>query len=463
MFASTRCRTSSIEKGDGTHDGQAPTVERKKNDDETISVNNRLVLLFCALFQTVSLSAFSQHDTIRLGRSSGLQLSGSARIDYFYDTRQTFEAVEGLATIYPLNKQLDANGVDLNAAPKANVLSIATYLSTQFYAPDVFGAKSTAYIEFDFTGTSNTNGVRLRQAYANLSWTKTNLLVGRSWHPLSISCFPTTVAFNCGAPFRAFNRSDQVRFDFRPEHWLLSLFALYQSDYASLGPVPGTASSSVKSSTYLRDAVWPELAVLLAYKTPHFQAGVVGALKSIKPRLYTMSDYTNPNGARYKTDETLTTCAVQAYAQYQMAGWTLKAQATYTQNTTESLMIGGYAVSVVDPATGHEQYTPTQYMNYWINADYGKRWQAGLFAGYLNSLGTVDNVTGAWYARAHDMKYMVRISPHLFYNVNNWQYAIEFDYSVAGFGEVRNSQKASITNVATVANFRTNLQMRFYF
>jgi len=82
----------------------------------------------------------------------------------------------------------------------------------------------------------------------------------------------------------------------------------------------------------------------------------------------------------------------------------------YTQNTTESMMVGGYAVSAIDPATGHEKYTPTQYMNYWINVDYGKKWQAGFFAGYLNSSGTLENVTDVWYARAHDIKYMYRIN-----------------------------------------------------
>ena len=126
-------------------------------------------------------------------------------------------------------------------------------------------------------------------------------------------------------------------------------------------------------------------------------------------------------------------------------------------------MLGGYAVSDIDPATGHEKYTPTQHLNYWINVDYGRKWQIGLFAGYLNSLGTTANVTGAWFARAHDIKYMYRISPHVFYNMNNWQFAAEFEYTAAAFGEVQNNQKAKIINAREVANFRTNLLVCFYF
>ena len=426
-------------------------------------MNYRSILLVCFILPMFSLPGFSREDTIRLGRSYGLQMSGFARIDYVYDTRQMVEALEGLFSFYPMNRLPDANGKDINATPKTNFVSISSRVCTRFYAPDVFNAKSTAYLEYDFTGTSNTNGVRLRQGYVNLAWTKTNLLIGRTWHPFSSGCIPNVVALNTGAPFWAFNRSDQVRFDYKPGKWLLSAFTVYQSDYASLGPSPGTLAVSVKNPTYLRDAVLPEFAVHTAYKTPTFQMGAMGSVKSIKPRLYTVPDYGNPASPKYKTDEKLTSFAAQAYIQYQSADWILKAQSTYTQNTTESLMIGGYAVSETDPATGHEKYTPSQYMNYWVNIDYGKQWQAGMFAGYLNSLGTLKNVTGAWYARAPEIKYMYRISPHLIYNVNNCQFAAEFEYTAAAFGEIQNSQKAKIINASEVANFRTNLIVCFYF
>jgi hypothetical protein len=415
-------------------------------------------ILVFTIFQTVNLSAFSREDTIRLGRSYGLQMSGFARIDYIFDTRQTSEAVEGLFTFFPLAPQLDANGKDINASPKANFVSIASRLSSRFYAPDIFRAKSMAYIEFDFTGTSNTNGVRMRQAWVNLAWTKTNLLLGRSWHPFAVGTVPNVIGLNTGAPFWAFNRSDQVRFDFKPGNWILQAFAVYQSDYCSLGPDPNT-SASLKSPMYLRDALLPDFAVHIAYKKSGFQLGAVGSVKTIQPRQFTMT----ATGERFKTDEKLTTCAAQAYAQYQVANWVLKAQANYLQNTTESLQIGGYAVSEINPATGHEKYTPTQYMNYWINIDYGKKWQVGMFAGYLNSLGTLDNVAGAWYARGNNIKYMYRISPHLFYNMNNWQIATEFEYTAAAYGEIQNDQKAKIVNAKEVANFRTNLLVSFFF
>jgi hypothetical protein len=424
-------------------------------------MKTRFILLVVVISQIFNLSAFSREDTIKLGRSFGLQMSGFARIDFIHDTRQTNEAVEGLFTFFPLPPLLDANGNDINATPKANFSSISSRLSSRFYAPNVFGAKSTAYIEFDFTGTSNTNGVRMRQAWVNLAWTKSNLLLGRTWHPFATGCVPNVIGLNTGAPFWAFNRSDMVRFDYKPGNWLLQAFALYQSDYASLGP-DLSANPSGKKPVYLRDAIIPELAAHIAYKTPDFQLGAIGSVKSIKPRQFTISPTTTQ---KYKTNEKLTTGSAQAYAQYQASKLVLKAQATYTQNTTESLQIGGYAVSVIDQATGHEKYTPTQYLNYWLNVDYGKKVQVGLFLGYLNSLGTLENVAteNRWYARAHNIKYMYRISPHLFYNVNNFQLGAEFEYTTAAYGEVQNDNKAKIVNTSEIANFRTNLLICFYF
>lgn len=417
----------------------------------------RIFLLFPGICLFCCAPVFSREDTIRLGRSYGLQIAGFARIDYIYDSRQTAEAVEGLFTFYPLDRLPDANGKDIHAAAKANFISIATRLSARFFAPDIFRARSSAYVEFDFTGTSNTNGIRLRQAYVNLAWKKSNLLLGRTWHPLASGCIPNVLALNTGAPFWSFNRSDQIRYDYQPGKWTLSAIALYQSDYASLGP-------SGKSATYLRDAVWPEFDLAVAYKGTHgFRAGVVGSVKTLKPRLFT-----EVNNVRYKTSEKLTTYAAQAYIQHSFSRWIFKTQATYAQNTTESLMIGGYAVSSYDPLTGYEEYTPTQYMNYWVNIDYGQKWQIGIFAGYLNSLGTLDDIlspddNGALYARAPDIKSMYRISPHIIYNVHNWQFAGEFEYTAAAYGKIEYADKARIKDTHEVSNSRINLVVSFYF
>ena len=125
-------------------------------------------------------------------------------------------------------------------------------------------------------------------------------------------------------------------------------------------------------------------------------------------------------------------------------------------------MIGGYAVSTTDPATGRETYTPTQYMNYWFNVVYGTKWQVGIFAGYLNSLGTIDNVTGNWYARDPNIKYMYRLSPCLVYHISNWHFGIEFEYTTASYGTIQDNTRGKIINNKDVSNFRTLLSVSFF-
>ncbi|MDR3094637.1 MAG: hypothetical protein LBU62_08375, partial [Bacteroidales bacterium] len=207
-----------------------------------------------------------------------------------------------------------------------------------------------------------------------------------------------------------------------------------------------------------RNATIPEFSIDIAHKTNTLQTGVVGAVKTLKPRLFTQISPTQ----LYKTSETITTYSAQAYLQYKKTNWLIKSQAMYLQNTADALMIGGYAVSTIDPATGHETYTPTQYMNYWLGVDYGKKWQVGCFFGYLHSLGTLDNVAGEWYAREKNMKYMYRVAPHLFYNIGNWQFMLELEYTTAAYGTTEDNHRGKIVNAKEVSNLRTNLAVMFW-
>jgi len=92
---------------------------------------------------------------------------------------------------------------------------------------------------------------------------------------------------------------------------------------------------------------------------------------------------------------------------------------------------------------------------------YGEKWQTGFFAGYLNTLGTLDKVTGTWYARDPRVKYIYRLSPHLIYNINNWHFGIEFEYTVASYGMIQENTRGNIINNKEVGNFRTVLAISF--
>ena len=398
-------------------------------------------------------------DTVIVSKSLKLQIGGWLRTDFVYDTRKTAEVVDGLVSFYPMDKLPDANGRDLNKASSTALSAIATRLNFRFFGPDVLNAKSSAYVEFDFTGMSNTYGVRLRQVYSLLDWGKTSLLVGRTWLPMSIASMPNVVAFNTGAPFWNFNRSDQVRFSWMPGNFMLSATATMQGDYCTLGPDPAGIQSVLKSNMYMRDANFPELNLWIQYKYQNWQFGAIGHTKSVQPRTQT----TGEGGLKYKTNQLLTTFTAMGYLQYKDPLFTLKASSMYAQNMTESLMLGGYAVSKSDPVTGAEEYTPIQHWNSWINLDYGKVWQAGVFAGYIRNLGALESEISTIYARAANIHSMWRLSPHLFYNAKNFQLGSELEISSAAFGTIDKSNYGKVSDTHSVTNVRLNLLMMFLF
>jgi hypothetical protein len=88
------------------------------------------------IFHAFGLSAYGQIDTIRLGQSYGLLLSGFTRLDYFYDSRKTAEAVEGLFTFYPLNQALDAKGKDMELNLSATDIFNAMGVDQRIEKPD---------------------------------------------------------------------------------------------------------------------------------------------------------------------------------------------------------------------------------------------------------------------------------------------------------------------------------------
>jgi hypothetical protein len=361
----------------------------------------------------------------------GLALSGYVKTDIFYDTRQTTSLREGHFLLYPKGPADDPNGADANARAAFNILSIQTRAALTATGPDVLGAKTFAFVEAEFFGTSDAdiNGFRLRHAYLRLGWPRTELLVGQYWHPLFVAeCFPDVVSFDTGAPFQPFNRSPQVRLSQAFGRLSLTATALAQRDFASNGP-------DGVSSVYLRNAARPELDLRLQYSARNGErktetvAGLAGDLMTIAPRLAT--------AAGYATEEKLTGAAAMAYFKQKWAGLAWKVEAFWGQNTHHLSMIGGYGVrEVVDPITLAWSYAPVATFSAWteVMTNTSGPWQAGLFAGYAKNLGAPHEITGATFSRGADIDVIYRLSPRLLYNIGKVRLAGEVEMTAASYG-----------------------------
>jgi hypothetical protein len=384
-----------------------------------------------------------------------LKVYGFVSNDFFYNSRQNVEMVDGVIQLFPKPIELNTAGVDKNAVAQAEMISVDTRLGIDLTGAPILGAKSSGKIEADFAGFGTSYYVfRIRQAFMKLNWEKTELLVGQTWHPLFGSVVPTTFSANAGGPFQPFNRSPQVRVKESLSKTLsLTAAALYEMQYASQGPA-GT------SNTYMKNAIAPDFFVGLENKTKHWTLGVGADLKTIKPEPL--------------NDATISSLSASAYAQYVNGKLQIKGKTTYGENLSDQLMLGGYGVSkyASDSATVLS-YTNLKSMNTWVNLVYGTKLQVGLLLGAANNLGSSDNfdlrkgkkMTAYGYsfydASQQVLDHLYRIAPQVSYNLSNFKFGLEYDYTTASYGAIQ--RDGSAKNTYSVSNNRILASVMYIF
>ena len=382
--------------------------------------------------------------------SVGYQLYGFVRNDFYINSRQNFEVLDGLFSIFPKPVDINTNGKDKNAVPNAEMLSVATRLGIDFRGTPIMGAKSTAKIECDFAGISTSYYlIRIRQAYLKLNWEKTELLVGQTWHPLFGSVLPTVQSLNTGSPFQPFNRSPQVR----AKHMLTNELSVigsvnYQMQYMSQGPLGASPS-------YLKNALLPDIFVGLESKSKHWISGVGFDTKTLKIN-----------------DASLTSGSAVAYTQYVDNQLQIKAKAIYGQNLSDHLMIGGYGISH-QSTTNKIEYTNFNTLSSWLNLVYGTKVQTGIFVGFSQNLGTNENlnidaagiITAYGYGFYADTQQLMdriyRIAPHITYNLSNFKLGFEYELTSADYGKIQGNGR--IENSSTATNHRAMATISYIF
>ena len=362
----------------------------------------------------------------------GIKFSGFVKGDFFYDTRQTVSAREGHFLLWPAEKSVDAEGLDINRTPNFNFLAIQTRLKGTITGPDAFGAKTSGLIEGAFFGHSNgdVNGFRLRHAFVNFDWGTTKLLFGQYWHPMFVTgCFPGVVSFNTGTPFQPFSRNPQVRLTQDFGGLKLIAAAISQRDFVSAG-----------GASDLRNSGVPDMQLQIHYgmkdeaSGQEMLTGIGGGYKILKPAL-SKTFYNNIGiETTHKTNATIASYSAQAFFKYKIPAITFKLQGTYGQNLYDVLFISSYAISEYDGLDP----VYTNFSNYAVWTDIhtnGSGLQAGLFGGYTKSLGAeksimVNEIAGS----RSNIDYVYRIAPRIIFNSGKARFAGEIEYTGAAFG-----------------------------
>lgn len=380
----------------------------------------------------------------------GLSLSGYIKTDAFYDTRQcsaTNGLREGHFFLFPDNVLYDADSNDLNDNPSFNILSIQTRLTGNITGPDAFGAKTSGLVETEFYGTSDADicGFRLRHGFVKLNWEKSELLIGQTWHPMfPVEAFAQTLSVNTGSPFVPFSRNNQVRFAYKTGKFTTYATAWMQRDIASSGP-DGT------STKYMRNSGLPGLNLkTVAALNEKLQFGLGADFKTLRPEIKT--------AANFSTDATISSYAGFGWVKFKSEKITTSLMATYAQNSTDLLMLGGYAVSeITDTLREFKTYTnlttAAGFLDFGTN---GPKWKYGVLIGFSKNLGADENINGgAIYARGSNIDILYRVSPRVSCTIEKLTLGAEIEYTVAQYGTTQVSGK--VTNTNDVANIRALL------
>lgn len=396
----------------------------------------RLTILLCFFLCTLSSAVYAQK------KNFSYKFYGQVRGDLFYNSRSNAEIVDGLFHLYPKDIAPDADGKDLNARPDGSFYLLYSRLGLDVSGPNIGKAKSSAKIELDFRGSgSNFALFRIRHAYVNLDWGKSAVLIGQTWHPLFGDVYPQMLNLSTGAPFNLFNRSPMLRYRYTNSGWQLTAAAIWQLQYLSAGP-------NGKSEEYIKNSCIPEFFVGADYKGNNWVAGAGMEILSLKPRTQSMVGQ-----SVYKVNERITSLSFEAHAKYTNNDWMVSAKTMLASNLTQGCMLGGYGVTAIDVRTGEQEYTPFRHSTTWINVVYGKKWQPGLFVGYLKNLGTSKVLAGSTYGVGLDVDQVLTTNVQLSYCLPHWKIGMEYSPSVAWYGDM-NKGNGKIVNTHSVTNHR---------
>lgn len=385
-----------------------------------------------------------------------------------YDSRECVAVMGEMFNIIPKDELLNEDqSEDLNDVDKLSFVSFTTRLGVDVMGPNLGRAKSSAKIEADFSGYGANNTLfRIRQAYLSLSWDRTTLICGQTWHPMTNQVMPAVYGFGTSSPFMPFNRAPQIKVLVDAgKGWNFTAAALYQFPNLSTGPEGVSVS-------YSRWSMLPELYASWAHAGDHLTYGVGVDLLSIMPRKTSLAEreVLQEDGSmqtqtvQVRAKDRVMGISPEFFADYINGKFNIKGKVVYAENTAHMTMVSGFGATSYDPQTGSYQYAPLRSVSTWMTATYGDKLKPGLMLGYAKNLGAKSDFMSLdeiWVRHARNTDYIYRISPSLSYTVKNLQLALEVDYTVVGYGDLL--LNGSVNALRDINNTRACLMIKYSF
>lgn len=385
-----------------------------------------------------------------------VEIHGFVGVNAFYDSQQSVIVRNGNIFLFPKRNSLDAEGNNINTNGTLGLDAAISRFNIGVTGPEMFGAKSFAFIEGDFMGKSGAIDLnfRIRHAYVRLNWDKTSLLAGQYWHPLFIpENYPETVNVGVGVVHHPLNRQPMVRLGYQlNENLEVAGYLMSQNDFADKG-MAGAAEQSLR----------PEADIQFKYKTNNgFFAAFTAGYKSLKPQLV------DPiNGV--VTDELAQSNYIAGSLRKNFNKFTFKTEAIYGGGMTNVVMLGGYAEK--NNGSEQRQYTPLQNLSLWTDIQSNSnKIQPGIFLGYSENMGAntkanimLDADEKPMYTLGQDIGYMYTIGPRVkFFAAPKVWFGVEWWYTVAAYGNGYDDYAKPI-DLEEVSNHRIMASIRYSF
>ncbi len=404
----------------------------------------------------VAMVAIVTIGTIGTTRAQGFSLEwhGFVNPHYYADSRSVVGGREDMMLFYPKPVLLDSLGNDLNDGWQADMLAITARLGLKINGPEMLGAKTSAYIEGDFTGSTNAtiNDLRLRHAYIDMVWEnrrtvkkgnqefdllfgRHRLLVGQYWYPMVIhEIMPMTNPLNMGAPFHCYARQPQVRY----EYYFLGIEAIavasWQLDNMSQGLLNGAPASS---TLFARHSLVPELNAQLRFRGENIFFGAAVNLKTIQPMVQTTYTAVQPSTDLYSS------FSWSLFGKANLGPVTIKAQTLLNNTLYEGCSLGGYLM--LADSTFQDWHFNTVWLDIERNSGH---WRPGLFMGFAKNLDYGNANFAHCFGRGHDIEYLWRIQPRLTYTTGTGlSFTGEAEYTRAGYDEPVGNLRLSLSMV----------------
>ncbi len=379
---------------------------------------------------------------------------GFVRNFFCYDSRKSLRSSGEMFNMIPLDRDLNKYGDDLNQTGDVSFLAITSRLGINVSGMQFMNADLSGKIEADFNGFSgSTTMLRLRQAFMQLKWQHSRVVIGQTWHPITEYVTPDVFSLASGSPFNPFSRSPQVRYDYEWKRFICTAAALYQFQYTSPGP-------EGYSAEYAKNAIVPELFFSTAYSHQDITLGFGVDYLELRPRTTSLDN----QNVKVKVSDRVRSISPIVFANYTSGLFSLKSKLTYANNTGQLFMMSGYGVTGQHP-DGSYDYAPLRSYVVCGTASYGKKIRTTLFGGYMKNRGMSKSLLSEdlLYVRGYkNIDRMWRWAPSVSYNLPYLNLGFEYESTSVAYGD-KIEVNATVSQTHTVTNHRLCFMVKYSF